>query len=356
MINSSLSISTENDFLEPFEDRIDTLFHELELATKWQRPSVLLAVYSSEYVRKDVDTALEDRLHSLGQSTHYIKIKNQKDANISIQISKSANLENVVFFVEGLRWGTGQNDYYAYHALNESSEFFLDNQIRVVFWLTEKEAFDLAHHAPDTWSFRHRVVEFVDSPKPDQISPHFMETAWQGPAEVNNSTEDLDDKIALRTALLNDLPTGNESTSTRAHLLLTLGMLHWRRGDYERAIQFLNTALDLATRLEDNCFEALCFNAIALVKTDQGRVEEAIQAFQNAVALAPDQVCPWNNLGHLYRKLERPPEALGAFQKAVEHNASDALSWNGLGDVYHEIGQNNDAIASYLKAIELSPD
>ena len=105
---------------------------------------------------------------------------------------------------------------------------------------------------------------------------------------------DLDAKIALRKALLTDLPAGNESTAARANLLLTLGVLHWRRGEYERATQLLNTALDAAARLEDNCFEALCFNAIALVQNDLGRHEEAIQAYQNAISLAPDRISAWN--------------------------------------------------------------
>ena len=52
MIDTFLSVSIENSCPEPFEDRVDILFCELELATKWQRPSVLLAVYSSEYVRR----------------------------------------------------------------------------------------------------------------------------------------------------------------------------------------------------------------------------------------------------------------------------------------------------------------
>jgi tetratricopeptide (TPR) repeat protein len=356
MINTCLSVSVENNYLEPFEDRIDILFRELELATKWQRPSVLLAIYSSEYVRADADIALENRLHALGQSAYHIKIKNQAGADVSLLISELADLNNVVFFVEGLRWGAGQDNCYAYHTLNNRREFFIENQIRVVFWLTEKEAIDLAHYAPDYWAFRHRVIEFVDSPKPDQISPHVLESAWQGTGEFTDATEDLDAKIALRTALLTDLPTGNESTAARANLLLTLGMLHWRRGDYERATQFLNTTLDLAARLEDNCFEALCFNAIALVQTDLGRVEEAIQAYQNAISLAPEQISPWNNLGHLYRKLERHTEALAAFQKAIEQNSSDALGWTGLGDLYRETGHNDDAIYAYLKAIEFSPD
>ena len=356
MMNTCLSVSVENNYLEPFDDRIDILFRELELATKWQRPSVLLAVYSSEYVRADADIALENRLHNLGQSAYHIKIKNQEGADVSQQISSWGISDNVVFFVEGLRWGAGQENCLAYQTLNNRREFFVENQIRVVFWLTEKEAIDLAHFAPDYWTFRHRVIEFVDTPKPDQISPNILESAWQWTGEFADTTEDLDAKIALRTALLSDLPAGNESTAARANLLLTLGILHWRRGDYERATQFLNTALDLAARLEDNCFEALCFNAIALVQTDLGRLEEAVQAYKNAISLAPEQVSAWNNLGHLYMKLGNQAEALTAFQKAIEQNGSDAVSWNGLGDLYHQTGHNDDAIYAYLKAVEFSPD
>ena len=76
MTESCLSIPLEDPVIEPFEDRIDILFHELELATKWRRPSVLLAIYNSEYVRADADIALENRLQNLGQSAYHIKIKN----------------------------------------------------------------------------------------------------------------------------------------------------------------------------------------------------------------------------------------------------------------------------------------
>jgi tetratricopeptide (TPR) repeat protein len=356
MINTRLSVSLENTYLEPFEERVDILLHELELAAKWQRPSVIWAIYSSEYVRADADTALERRLHNLGQSTHHIKIKNQKSADVSSQIADLGVLDNVVFFVDGLRWGADREDRLAYHTLDNRREFFIDNQIRIVFWLTEKEAIDLAHYAPDYWALRHRVIEFVDSPKPDQISKNILESTWQGTGDFTDSNDDLDAKIALRTALLIDLPAGTESTSARAHLLLTLGMLHWRRGDYDRAIQFLNSALDQSAGLEDNYFEALCFNAIALVQTNLGGIEEAIQAFQNAIKLAPDQISPWNNLGHLYRKLGNHAEALAAFQKAIEINDTDAVGWNGLGDTYHDTGKNDEAILAYLKAIEFSPE
>ena len=91
------SLAVETPLMEPFEDRVDILFHELELATKWQRPSVLLAIYSSDTIRDDANIALENRLHNLGQSAYHIKIKNQKNAEVSLLISKLANLSNDIF-------------------------------------------------------------------------------------------------------------------------------------------------------------------------------------------------------------------------------------------------------------------
>ncbi len=356
MTEPYLSIPIDPPPIEPFEDRIDILYHELELAAKWQRPSVLLAIYSSEDVRADADIALENRLHALGQSAYHIRIKNQKSPDVSSLISELTDFDNVVFFVEGLRWEAGIDDHCTYHNLNKSREFFIENQIRVVFWLTENEAIDLAHFAPDYWSFRHRVIEFVESPKLAQIPPQGLDSAMQGKTDFTEPTEDLDAKIALRIALLADLPNDSESTSTRANLLLTLGMLHWRKGDFEKANQVLNTALDLAAGLEDARFEASCFNAIALVDTDLGRTEEAVQAFKNAISLAPEQISPWNNLGNLYRKLERNEDALAAFQKAVDQNPSDSIAWNGLANLHLALGHSDDAIYAFLKAVEFSPN
>jgi hypothetical protein len=57
-------------------------------------------------------------------------------------------------------------------------------------------------------------------------------------------------------------PEIDESTKARAEALLQVGILHWRKMDYERASQFLNTARDLAAEFHYNRFEAVCLNRI----------------------------------------------------------------------------------------------
>jgi tetratricopeptide (TPR) repeat protein len=135
--------------------------------------------------------------------------------------------------------------------------------------------------------------------------------------------------------------------NSRARALLKLGLLHWCRSDHEGALQFLRTALKLAAVFCDSRFEAVCFTAIARVETDRERIPEAIQAYESAVSLDPDNIFPWCSLGFLYSKADRYNEAVEAFKKAIQRDPQDSLSWNGLADVYAKLGRNEDAIAAY---------
>jgi tetratricopeptide (TPR) repeat protein len=142
-------------------------------------------------------------------------------------------------------------------------------------------------------------------------------------------------------------PQGKAFTNTNVEGLLRLGIKHWHKQEYQRAIQFLETALKTVIRPKDNFLEALCYNAIALVETDLGKIVEAIQAYQSAASLAPEHIFPWNTLGNLNCMLERYDDALAAFREGIEHNPMDTISWNGLGDVYHKLGRFEDAVTSY---------
>ena len=350
----SNTLRLQSKIVEPIEDRIDFLFRELELSVKWQRPSILFAIYSSEYIHTEAESDLENKLNDLDQRIIRITIDNENNSDITARLSDYSSTENTVFFISGLRWGCN-NGANLYFDLNNQREFFVEKQIRLVFWLTEKEVIDLANQAPDFWAFRHRVIEFNDSPKPEQLLQKAAETTWQGTGEYTDPVEDIDSKILFRESLLTELPDGNESASVNGNLLLTLGILHWRKGDYEKASEFLNSALEVAISMKDKMFAAECFNAIALVKTGLGRTDEAIEAYQRAIHLAPSQIFPWNNLGILFNKLDRNEDAVVAFKKAIDNKPGDAVSWNGLGEVYLKLDRVDDAIRSYLKAIEYAP-
>lgn len=351
MTKQSLAIAWE---LEPFDERVEILAKELELATKWQRPCILLVVYSSEYVRADAENALENYLIDLGQKSASLRIKNRNASEIIPFLREIENPADTVYFLDGLGW-ENTDESSVDTALNLQCEFFTERNIRVIFWLTQNEIINLAHRAPDFWFYRDRVVEFSESPKAEQVLQGMLESAWHGIGEYTDQFEDTDAKICLREAMLTELPSEDEASSTRAHLLLSLGVLNWRKGDYEEADKQLRDALNISAKLQDNWFEAQCFNAVALVKTSMDRIGDAIDAYKQAIRLAPRQIFAWNNLGNLCSKIGRDDEAIIAFLKALDCNPRDPIAWNGLGNVYHKKSYIDDAIAAFRKSIHFMP-
>jgi len=174
------------------------------------------------------------------------------------------------------------------------------------------------------------------------VEENFPAVSEPSPTILGSRSLDTEDGI-----LPIDPPEVVKSIDASTDSLLRLGILHWRNGEYERAIEFLKIALDAAERSQNPFKEALSYYAIAKVETNLGKIEDAIQAYQSAANLAPDRIFPWNNLGDLNCMLNRYDDAQAAFKEAIEHNPKDTISWNGMGDVYHKLGRNEDAIAAY---------
>ena len=146
-----------------FAEQVKILSDELESAIRWQRPSILLAVYESKHICTNARTALKNSLADIGQSVYNFRV-NEKRFDVPLALSQHPDRENTVFFITGLRSGGGKGGHNAYRALNLRREYLVDYQIRAVFWLTISESIDLPRCAPDFWAFRHRVIEFIDSP------------------------------------------------------------------------------------------------------------------------------------------------------------------------------------------------
>lgn len=201
-----MTTEVKPELVEAFDERVDRLFHELERSIKFNRPSILLAIYSSEFVRADAEAALAAKLRDLSQTVTPYRVTSEDNADIPLHLVQNYTDEQratTVFFVSGLQWGGGQEGKLAYTALNIRREYLVDYCIRAVFWLTEKEARALPYNAPDFWAFRHRVVEFMETPILERISSLAKELTWRDWG-VRHLQEDTDAKIRLREKLLSE--------------------------------------------------------------------------------------------------------------------------------------------------------
>ncbi|HKZ43695.1 MAG TPA: tetratricopeptide repeat protein [Anaerolineales bacterium] len=351
-IKPTNAVAIDNNKLD---DRVDILFRELELAIRWKRPSILLAVFSSTNNHGDIKTILKNRLHGVGQDVHSLRLDDEISSDLPNYLTNLPNLDQKVIFVEGFNGGGREKNIEAYRYLNISRDYFINRKVRVVFWLTSEEANDLARYSPEFWGFRHRVVEFLDLHDPKQSPLHSLGTVWQGIGEFSNGMDEVDEKISLRNSILADLPDMDESTSARANLFISLGVLYWRKGEMEKAIGNSKKALELASKLDNKWFEAFCYNSMALIHANTGKVSESIEALEHAVELVPDQYFPLNNLGNLFSELDRFDEAMVAFRTVIQRNPRDPMSLNGMGTVYYRQGKTKEAYRNFTQAIQAAP-
>jgi len=349
MNNDSLHL--EHDIGLSFQDRVDILFHEIELAVKWDRPSILFAIYNSDFIRDKVNALLEEKLETIAQKTHPIRTNYKNKFDFLSQISQLPDLSQNILLIDGFNWECGAEGVGVFKEFNKHREYFIDNNIRAIFWLFENEVSDFAANATECWILRHRVVEFVDVPQQDQGLIQSLESLWQG-AEKSPAEEYLSE--GSPEEILN-LQNSENINASHVNVLLSLGMLFWRKGNPQSAHKYLQASAEIADLLANHSLQAQCQNALALVHTELGNIEGAISAYQRAISLSPESDFLWNNLGQLLAKNERNEEAINAFKKALSCSPQDFLSWDSIGHIYIKLGVYQDAISVFEKALEIAP-
>jgi tetratricopeptide (TPR) repeat protein len=101
----------------------------------------------------------------------------------------------------------------------------------------------------------------------------------------------------------------------------------------------------------------------AKVKFEEGKnqvkdhnLEQAVICFQEAIALQPDYVGAYNQLGNALQGLGESEQAIAAYQKILEINPNVAAAHFNLGSIWQMQGKYEEAIAAYQRAIKLKPD
>ena len=88
----------------------------------------------------------------------------------------------------------------------------------------------------------------------------------------------------------------------------------------------------------------------------QGRLAEAVDAFERALERAPGDAQALSEMAHALRWQGKADEARRAAARAVEIAPGLAGAWFNLGAALHEQGDTARGIEAYRKALELQPD
>ena len=101
---------------------------------------------------------------------------------------------------------------------------------------------------------------------------------------------------------------------------------------------------------------AIARYGLGLLRTSQGRLQEAIDAYTNAITIRPDYVDAHVNLGAMLLSAGRPEQALAVYQRALGINPENAVLLGNLGKALQDLGRIEEALAAYRQALACQPD
>jgi tetratricopeptide (TPR) repeat protein len=120
----------------------------------------------------------------------------------------------------------------------------------------------------------------------------------------------------------------------------------------DEAIEAYNQAITLEPAY------AWAYHNLGLAHEEQGNYETAIDNYRKAIDRHGNnehKAILWDKVGTLYRLMNEPERAIEAYRQATTLDPKYASPWYNLGNIYATLGRSEAAIAAYRKAIALNP-
>jgi tetratricopeptide (TPR) repeat protein len=127
------------------------------------------------------------------------------------------------------------------------------------------------------------------------------------------------------------------------------GIACFNSGQYGQAIEWFSRAIRRQP-------ESLYLADLGAALARHGRIDEAVQAVDRAVQLAPDDAGLWHRLGNILLAADRKADALLCFQQALK---LDGRQWEAAfkaGHLLYGFGRFEEALVHLRCSAELKPD
>jgi tetratricopeptide (TPR) repeat protein/thiol-disulfide isomerase/thioredoxin len=152
--------------------------------------------------------------------------------------------------------------------------------------------------------------------------------------------------ISFQLALRDD-PSSAEASYGLGSAYLSQRKTVEARESFERAVKLRASYPDTL---------ANAWNNLGLLDTREGRTEEAIRCFQEALRSSPDHLIALNNLGNAYRGQKSWENARKTFARALEVSPNDPEANYGLGMVFAQADDTARMYEYLQKALKSRPD
>ena len=127
------------------------------------------------------------------------------------------------------------------------------------------------------------------------------------------------------------------------------GVVAYVDGRFDEALDLFSQAVANDPR------DAESFSNLGQVLARLGRHEEAVQRFEQAIAINPSRWAYHFNMAHALGEAGQWDRAITQYQRASELSPTEYVTHYNLGRALHERGRDEDAIAAYGAALDLNP-
>lgn len=313
-----------DDPVDNIEDALQTRGRRVSnlLRRAGQNGIILFLTYNYETTRRRVETYLATQMAASALQPVPIDLREDKsiEGDLVSLLLERASPAGKVLMVTGIG-GLGMP---AYRSLNYQRERLVENQVKVIFWLTSEEVRSLATGAPDFWAWKHRIIDFPEKARDEGVRDVYQTATGFMSQTRFESADELAGMIATREAILNGLPSKNRNE--RRDTLVALGELYYYSGRYTDAETALSKALKLTRGGKQAEIEGLVRLWLGNVALRQGMLDQAQDYYSRCLEIA---------------------ERLGK-QQAI------AGSLHSLGILAQEHGLLNQAQDYYSRSLEIA--
>ena len=246
--------------------------------------------------------------------------------------------------------------------LNMNREFFQENPVHILFWIspeTEKMLFNLS---PDFWSFRTHSYffdEIIREELPDLSCLKIIELVpYEGNRKDLYRDIDIKEELLAKFLVKDDTKLSYQS----AGLLKELSIRYYLKRDYKKAQEY---AIKVFRENKEGEKDPELLNIMGLCNGKSGELNEAQKFLQKALSVTDEKNIykGWksvllNNLGVVFYWMEDWKKAESYFRKALENteyrNEDNEESYNESRDKYNRIFILSNQGTVLFREIELN--
>ncbi|CAF0716860.1 unnamed protein product [Adineta steineri] len=201
----------------------------------------------------------------------------------------------------------------------------------------------------------------------DRIRKEGDGTGWQRVGKLLLKIGQFNKAEELYNVLLEQTSGEGE----KAHYYVSLGIVQYQKGDYEKSIWYYEQALQIEQKTLPSNHPNLAssYNNIGSTYVNMGEYSKALLFFEKSLEIRqktlplnqPKLATSYNNIGSTYFNMGEYSKALSYYEKALEikrktlpSNDPDlATSYYSIGLVYNDIGEHSKALSSHEEALKI---